>query len=48
MWNPSATISFEDLKKAMVEAPVLCLLDFDKEFVVETDASKEGIGTILM
>ncbi|KAJ3689395.1 hypothetical protein LUZ61_018559 [Rhynchospora tenuis] len=47
-WNPQAQQSFENLKKAMTEAPVLTLPDYTKQFVIETDASALGMGAVLM
>jgi len=35
------------LKKALASTPVLALLDFEKQFGIETDASNNGIGVIL-
>lgn len=47
-WNSETEASFQQLKKALVTAPVLALPDFNKQFIVETDASEIGFGAILM
>ncbi|GJV66413.1 putative mitochondrial protein [Tanacetum coccineum] len=46
-WNDSAEMAYQHLKKAMMEAPVLALPNCSQEFVVETDASRTGIGVVL-
>ena len=38
---------FNALKEALCTAPVLGYLDFTREFILETDASLKGLGTIL-
>jgi hypothetical protein len=48
IWTESATTAFQALKQAMSSTPVLCLPDFSKQFVVETDACDTGIGVVLM
>ena len=47
-WNESANVSFDQLKKAMCTTLVLTTPDFTKEFIVECDASRNGIGVVLM
>jgi hypothetical protein len=40
--------AFQKLKKLLTTTPILNIPDMDKEFLVCTDASKEGLGRILM
>ena len=46
-WTKAATVSFEQLKKRVTEAPILTLPDFDKLFTVECDASRVSIRGVL-
>lgn len=41
-WSEETTTAFNLLKKVMTSAPVLALLDFNKPFIVETDAFMTG------
>lgn len=48
-WNgkPKQEVSFNELKKAIYNAPILQYPDIDKTFILTTDASGETIGAVL-
>ena len=46
--TPEALQAFEDLKKKCMTAPVLVFADFRKPFWLETDASRERLGAVLL
>ena len=47
LWSPKHQEAFEELKAGLSSAPTLAYADFTKPFIVETDASHEGLGAIL-
>lgn len=47
-WSCEAGESFNQLKQLLSSAPVLVYPKFDREFVVEVDASLKGLGACLL
>ena len=45
--SKEALEAFEALKQACMSSPVLAFADYTKDFLLETDASKEGLGAVL-
>nr|AAT47081.1 putative polyprotein [Oryza sativa Japonica Group] len=48
IWSAECNRSFEELKRRLVSAPVLILPDQTKDFQVYCDASRQGLGCVLM
>jgi ribonuclease HI len=47
-WTESCEKSFQELKRRLTTAPVLTLSDIQRDFVVYCDASRQGLGCVLM
>jgi hypothetical protein len=47
-WDEKCQASFEELKKRLTTAPVLIMPDIHKGFNVYCDASRQGLGCVLM
>ena len=47
-WNKDLQVRFDEIKSPLCNAPVVKLPDFDKQFVLRTDASDTGLGAVLL
>jgi hypothetical protein len=47
-WTKECQASFEELKKRLTSSPVLILQDLTKKFDIYCDASRQGLGCVLM
>ena len=46
-WSDQCAEAFRKLKQRLSQAPILAFPDFTKTFVLDTDASNDGIGAVL-
>ena len=46
-WSAECETAFETLRTKLLTSPLLVYPDFSKDFTLETDASKSGLGAIL-
>ena len=47
-WTSECEKAFKELKHRLTTAPILRVPNMDKDFLVCTDASEEGLGAVLM
>ncbi len=47
VWNEKRQKAFDEIKRKMTMAPIVAHLDFEKPFILYTDAFREGIGVVL-
>ena len=48
VWCDDCEMSFQELKNRLISAPILTLPDDSGEFVIYSDASRQGLGCVLM
>ena len=48
IWSDKCQVSFEELKKRLTSTPILTLPHLSKSFTVYCDASRLGLGCVLM
>jgi len=48
VWTESCERSFQNLKRRLTTAPVLTLPDIHRDFIIYCDASRQGLGCVLM
>lgn len=47
VWTSDTQQAFDSLKEKLISAPVLQLPDFNKQFVIDTDACAHGVSAVL-
>jgi glutaredoxin-related protein len=47
-WSTMCESSFQELKQFLTTSPVLVMRDMEKQFSIYYDASRQGLGCVLM
>ena len=47
-WTNACEQGFQELKKRLVRAPILTIPEGEDDFVIYCDASRQGLGAVLM
>lgn len=47
-WTGEAVAAFKDIQKSLSKSPVLHSPNFEKRFILQTDASERGVGAVLL
>lgn len=48
IWTPAHDTAFRTLQQSLMSAPVLALPNFSKPFQIQSDASEQGVGGVLL
>jgi hypothetical protein len=48
IWSEECEASFQTINEKLTTAPVLAVLETDKDYTVYCDASKNGLGCVLI
>jgi len=48
IWDDKCNDAFEDLRQCLLKDPILVYPDFNKPFIIRTDASTKGIGGVIL
>jgi hypothetical protein len=48
VWGSEQQYAFQDLKLAIINPPVLCMADFSRRFILQTDASSLAVAAVLL
>ena len=47
-WNDLCEKAFQELKMRLISDPILIVLEREQRYIVYCDASKDGLGCVLM